>query len=234
MFVSVIAGLAFGLCVPAAAQELGVGTRITGSAATVYGRTIPLPAGGEWLVVGQSGNQSTLGTGIRRIILAQESGGRLARWVYVDTNPNQRESSSRSHWFRDPDICDRKDVHFAFSDTDYSDKNMSCWILNHTGMTLGSKASQASVDFYRWSDQRARPNTALSIQVYLVRSFDLLRVEYFFNPVLDGFAETPTAVWRGNPWHADIASKDPRKLAYLKALKAQGETLFQALQASFH
>jgi len=59
---------------------------------------------------------------------------------------------------------------------------------------------------------------------------DFVRADYYFNPVVAGFRDTGGAGWRGSPWHADIASKDEKKLAYLRELKATGEALFERLK----
>ena len=45
-----------------------------------------------------------------------------------------------------------------------------------------------------------------------------------------GFRDAGSAGWRGNPWHIDVASKDEKKLAYLRELKTTGEALFEKLK----
>ena len=57
----------------------------------------------------------------------------------------------------------------------------------------------------------------------------MLNVRQSFNPVIAGFRDTGGTGWRGNPWHMDVAAKDPKKLEYLRGLKAIGETQFTAL-----
>jgi hypothetical protein len=131
---------------------------------------------------------------------------------------------------RNKDICDRKDVHTGYSDSNHNFQDTACWILNHVGMTLGKDPNQAVIDFYRWSDTRGRPNTALCLHYCFAKRGDFLDAQYCFNPVVAGFPETPTAAWRGSPWHPDVASKDEKKLAYLRQLKATGETLFDKLK----
>src|SRR6476620_1416745 len=104
------------------------------------------------------------------------------------------------------------------------------WILNHIGQTLGKNPSQASIDFYRWSDALGRPNTALALVYFFAKRGAIVRVEYSFNPVVAGFRDTGGWGWRGNPWHVGVASKDEKKLAYLRELKATGEALFEKLK----
>lgn len=70
----------------------------------------------------------------------------------------------------------------------------------------------------------------MGLACYFAKRGDCLLVQYEFNPVLAGFPDTPTGEWHGNPWHVDIASKDPKKLAYLRGLKAAGEKYFQELR----
>jgi hypothetical protein len=212
------------------AQDLpGLGTKATGTIA--LGRHIlPLPDG-EWTVAAVGERSSASSTPIGRVILAQLSNGKLSRWVYISTNLAWNGSDS---WKRDKGICERKSVHFTYSDDTNSTKDAECWILNHTGMTLGENASQIWIDFYRWSDSRGRPNTALVSEYFLVKSGDVLTYRYYVNPVLEGFPDTPTGSWRGNPWHADIASKDAHKLEYLRSLKATGQALFEKLKTAMN
>ena len=114
---------------------------------------------------------------------------------------------------RNKHVRDRKDVHAGYSDSANKPKDFKRRVLNHVGQTLGKNRSQASIDFYRWSDSRGRPNMALALSYYLEKRGDFVRADYYFNPVAAGFRDTGGAGWRGSPWHADIASKDERKLA---------------------
>jgi hypothetical protein len=206
------------------AQSLPLGARYRDSV-MVADRKIPL-LDGEWTVVAVGSTKSTKGSDIERLYLAQMAGNRLARWVFISTN----EEWLPGGWSRDKRICDRKDVHAGYSDTSHNPKDTECWVLNHLGMTLGKDPSQASIDFYRWSDALGRPNTALSLSYFFAKRGDFLRIEYCFNPVVAGFRDTGGAGWRGNPWHVDVASKDEKKLAYLRELKATGEELFGKLK----
>jgi hypothetical protein len=209
--------------VVAQAQTPAPGAKYRGDV-QVAGRTIPL-LDGEWMVASTSSSPVNGGT-IVRVVLAQMAGSRLSRWVYIVTN----DGANPAGWNRNKLVCDRNDVHTGYSDTLHTPRESSCWILNHMGQTLGSNPPQAMIDFYRWSDNRGRPNTALALVYYFARNGDHLYVEYSFNPVMAGFPDTPDGVWRGNPWHVDIASKDPRKLAYLRQLKSTGEMLYEKLR----
>jgi hypothetical protein len=111
---------------------------------------------------------------------------------------------------RSKSICDRSNTHASYSDSNHNTKDTECWVLNHIGMTIGKHPSQATIDFYRWSDMRGRPNTALSLQYFFAKRGDFLLVEYFFNPVVAGFSDTGDAGWTGNPRHPDVASKDEK------------------------
>ena len=210
------------------AQTPAVGTKI-GSSIDLGVRTVPLPEG-VWTVVSTGSGQSTKQNALLRVYLAQLEGGRLSRWLYIGTNVDVKQGG----WGRNKDICDRKNVHFAYDDSAHNPNDTECWVVNHWGMTLGSKPSQAAVDFYRWSDNLGRPNTSVGMAYYFAKRGDYLVVQYEFNPVLAGFPETPSAEWRGNPWHVDIASKDPKKLAYLRGLKSAGEKYFQELRTVLH
>ena len=208
----------------AGAQIPAVGTKI-GNTIDLGVRTVPLPEG-IWTVVSVAADQSTKQNGLIRVYLAQLEGGRLSRWIYISTNADYNKGG----WNRNKDICDRQNVHFNFSDSAHNPNDAECWVVNHWGQTLGSKPSQASVDFYRWSDNLGRPNTAVGLAYFFAKRGDFLLVQYEFNPVLAGFRDTTGAAWRGNPWHVDVAAKDPKKLAYLRGLKATGEKYFEQLR----
>lgn len=194
---------------------------------TVLGsHTIPLPPG-DWTAVAVG---SAADTSRSRVYLAQLESGRLVRWIYISTNTEYKSDG----WKRNTEICDRKNVQAGYSDSLYNPKDAECWMLNHWGETLGNHPSQIAIDFYRWSDGRGRPNTSLGLAYFFAKRGDFLTVVYHFNPVLAGFRDTPTASWRGNPWHVDVASKDARKLAYLRQLKALGEQHFAELRTVLH
>jgi hypothetical protein len=194
---------------------------------TNAGRTVPL-LDGEWTTIAASASGSSGGSShIERVYLAQVSGNRLSRWIKIETNDQWNPGG----WKRDKAICDRSDTHFSYSDSNHNERDTECWTLNHLGMTAGKNPSQATIDFYRWSDALGRPNTAVCLIYFFAKRGDFLRVEYCFNPVVAGFRDTGGAGWRGNPWHPDIASKDPKKLAYLRELKTTGEGLFDKLKA---
>lgn len=220
-----LALLVCGLPALAAAQDLPLGNKVSGSM-VINDRVIPLLEG-DWTIVAKSHlGGGGFGNGkFARVYLAQLQGNRLARWMYIGTNLEWNPGG----WTRDKEICDRKNVHAGFSDQTNSPRDAECWILNHYGQTLGDAPSQAAIDFYRWSDSLGRPNTSVALSYFFAKNGDMLNVRQSFNPVLAGFNDTSSAVWRGNPWHMDVAAKDPRKLEYLRGLKAVGEKQFAAL-----
>src|SRR5262249_12000686 len=150
--------------------------------------TFPLLEG-DWKVVAVEQRSSTSDTPLGRVILAQLSNDKLSRWVYLSTNLAWNSTNS---WKRNREYCDRKAVHFGYSDDLNTTKDIECWVLTHHGESLGEHASQLWVDFYRWSDARGRPNTSLELGYFLVKSGDVLTAQYHFNPVLAGFPDTPT------------------------------------------
>jgi hypothetical protein len=196
----------------------------------VADRAIPL-LDGEWTVVAVgvakgSNKSGSITSGIVHLYVAQMSGDRLSRWMRISTNTEW----SATGWKRDKEMCDRNDAHVGWSDSNHNERDAQCWVLNHVGQTLSKNARQALIDFYRWSDARGRPNTALCLEYFLAKRGDFLTLEYCFNPVVASFPDTNNASWRGNPWHPDVASKDPKKLAYLRQLKATGEVQFEKLK----
>jgi hypothetical protein len=212
----------------AQAQIPGVGTKIGGTI-DLEVRSVPLPQG-IWTVVSVEAGRSTKQNPVTRVYLAELERGQLWRWISITTNAGFKEGT----WRRDKDICDRTNAHFNYSDSAHNPNEAECWIVNHWGQALGSHPPQAAVDFFRWSDTLGRPNTSVGTAYFFVKKSDFLKVQYEINPVLVGFPDTPTATWRGNPWHVDVASKDPKKLASLREVKAAGEVYFEQLRMVLH
>jgi len=191
----------------------------------VGNRAVPIPEG-TWTVVSVHTVKSSSNDEIAQTFLAQLEGNRLARWLNITTNNAYHPGG----WARDREICDRKDVHFNYSDSSNNLNDAECWVVNHWGSSLGPRPWQAVVDFYRWSDSHERPNTSLGLAFFFAKHGDFLTVQYSFNPVVAGFKDTPTAEWRGNPWHVDVAGKDMTKIEYLRGLKAIGQDYFAKLR----
>src|SRR5471030_1196256 len=210
------------------AQIPGVGAKISGTI-NLEVRSVPLPQG-TWTVVSVESARSTKQNAMVRVYLAELERGQLWRWLYISTNIDYNKGG----WNRNKDICDRKNVHFGYSDSSHNVNDAECWVVNHWGQSLGENPSQAAIDFYRWSDTLGRPNTSVGTAYFFAKRGDVLTVQYEINPVLAGFPDSPTAVWRGNPWHVDVASKDPQKLASLREVKAAGEKYFEQLRTVLH
>ncbi len=172
------------------AQTPAVGAKI-GNAIELGERTVPLPQG-IWTVVSVEGGSSTKNRAIARIYLAELQNGKLWRWLNIKTNTEYSDGK----WARNKEICDRKNVHFAYSDSFNNPNEAECWMVNHWGQTLGNSPSQAAIDFFRWSDTLGRPNTSVGTAYFFVKRSDFLQVEYQINPVLAGFPTRPRSVAR--------------------------------------
>lgn len=216
----------------AAAQPLDkapVGT-VYKDAAEVGRKQVPLP-GGDWVLAAKESARTTGGSNVPlfRAILMQEKEGKLHKWVYINTNLDVGVGG----WTRDRAICDRADVHHNASDRNYNAKDTECWIVNHYGQTLGANPSPVYTDFFKATDDKGRPATSLGISFFIVKDFDFLTVLYNVNPELEGFEKTPTADWRGNPWHRDMTGTDAKKLEYISKLKLEGEGLLPLVKDGF-
>lgn len=204
-------------------EDAPIGTSFQ-SVAKFGPRQLPLPPG-EWTLLSREMARSTGNTAapipILRVYLVQMVGGRLERWIHANTNTQV----SATGWTRNRNVCDRGDVHVGVSDSNYNERDTECWIVNHYGLTPGATAAAYIRAFYDQTADKRRPVTALGEQYFLVKDGSFLDVTYYSNPESAGFEKTPTADWRGNPWHRERAAQDPKKLAYIAKLKAEGESL---------
>ena len=140
-------------------------TASVGSVIEVGGRSIPLPQG-RWSVVSTEDGRSSKQHPLARTMLAELDHNVLSRWVYISTNIE----TNFGGWKRNKEICDRRNTHFAYSDSWNSDKVAECWIVNHWGMTMGNNPNRATVEFYRWSDTLGRPNTSVGAAYFFVKN----------------------------------------------------------------
>lgn len=190
---------------------------------------------GDWILASRSMERSTGDNAsggnepLVSVALVQLEKGRVKRSVFVRANLQP----SRNGWARARAICDRKDTHHAVSDRKYSDNDVECWTVNHYGQTLGPNALGAWVDYYRFTDDKQRPMVAIGIDFYLVRYSDFLDLRYSFNPEFDGFPRPDSSDWRGSPWHRDSVAADPKRLAYIEAMKREGERLLPLVRKGF-
>lgn len=206
-------------------EKLPIGSVVKGTA-TLGDRQIPLPDG-EWRLIAKQVTRS--GVEIARAYLVQLEGNTLKAAIQAAASL----SASAGGWMRRRDICDRADTHFSDSDRNYNVSNTECWTLNHMGLTMSGSPAQVHVDFYRYTDDKKRPRTALVNGYYIVKGFHFLEVQYGYNPELEGFEPTPNSDWRGNPWHRDVVATDPKKAALIAWLRAEGERLFPLVKKGF-
>lgn len=209
-------------------ETLPIGATVSGTL-QLGSRQLPLPSG-PWVLVAKERRLSTgsaAGVPLIWAYLAQLENGAIARSIFAGTNLEANQGG----WARNASLCDRTDTHHYRSDRNYNPRDVECWTINHIGMTLAADAWQVHRDFYGYTEDKRRPATALTIGFYMVDGFDFLQVSYLINPEIRGFDRTPTSDWRGNPWHKDRASEDPKKLALIQELKAQGEQLLPLVRA---
>lgn len=206
-------------------EKLPIGTIVKG-VAQLGERQIPLPDG-EWQLISKQVQSS--GVQIARVYLVQLEGNTLKAAIQAAVSL----SSSPGGWTRRRDLCDRADTHFNVSDRNYNAQDTECWTLNHMGLTMSGSPAQVHVDFYRYTDDKNRPRTALVNGYYLVKGFHFLEVQYGINPELEGFEPTPNSDWRGNPWHRDAVAGDAKRQALIARLRAEGEKLFPLVKTGF-
>jgi hypothetical protein len=203
-----------------------LGTKVAGTV-DIGGAQFALPAG-DWVVMGRHRRNAGTISGspappIGSVYLGEARNGVLARTVIAEAN-----TELNTGWSRWQD-CDRKDMLHVTADRNFNPRDQECWWINHYTQSLGRDAFRQYEHFneaYRYMDENGirRPATMLALSYIRVDGGQFLNIRYAFNPELAGFAPAKQS-WRENDWHRDRYRDDPKKIAYVDALKGWGEAM---------
>ncbi|MBF0267239.1 MAG: hypothetical protein HQL44_01475 [Alphaproteobacteria bacterium] len=228
----------FGLAAEAGAQsipvvdsEYSIGKQVSGSV-RIGNAHVALPPGNFTVAVfdeSESTGSAAIHSKLHLAWLVQTVDGRLNRAILLESNTG---NSLVVGWNRNKEICDRKDVHHNLSDQNYSINDALCWSVNHYTLTRSSTTSKTTAAFYDFTDKINRPATALVNAFHIVKDDSFLRAIYYQNPETEGFYPAKQT-WQMNDWHHDRILGDSKRVAYVSAVKAEGEALYKLYKSGF-
>lgn len=213
-------------------RHFPIGRTVAGSVKVGF-VTVPLPPG-DWIVVGRAAPDSTLGTGMIRIYLANVQGTHLKGLILI----NASAADTKATRWRESKTCTRKDLFYVTADRKsggFADFN--CMWLNHERATA-TRAYAARPDYIEMNaylrERKIAVPTNFAIVGYEYGDMNKwLQVRYRFNPDLDGIAPTKNAEWSVSDWHRDRIHHHPDKLRYMERLKKWAEDWRPKVGAGF-
>lgn len=200
-------------------RHFPIGRTVTGSVKVGF-VAVPLPPG-TWIVVGRAAPDSTLGTGMVRLYLANLQGAHLKGLISIIANV----ADTKATRWRDSKNCARKNMFFIAADkTSGGFSDFNCMWLNHqrataTGATA-ARSDYIEMNAYLRERRISIPTNFVFVGYEYGDMNRWLQVRYRFNPDLDGIAPTNNAGWSVSDWHRDRIHHHPDKLRYMERLKA--------------
>lgn len=190
---------------------------------------VPLPAGNFELVASATtASGGNARAPIARAVYGQTRDGRFSALVVVATNTEALGGT----WNRDPEICDRRNTYFNFSDKAYDPKNIDCWLVGHRTLPVTQDTAPHMAQANGWARANGAGPIAVGTAYFIARGPFFLSVLYFFNPDLAGIAPTVEMDWSKSPWHVDRYRDDPAKAAFYAKIKVFGDSMLPNLQAA--
>lgn len=200
---------------------------------TVRGKTIPLLPG-EWKIVASGMDKKKF----FKIYLIQEFENKQFNYtnIQVDTLEVDRE-----YGYVPWKALKRKDMHYVIADENSSGEAQDGWYVNNLLMefTHSKKAPiyNKAVEYIR-ENNLVIPNDMIKASHRLTGKHPYkkryLRVNYYYNPELDGFAPGPKASWATSDWNAMRISEDPQKVVYMDNIIDTHNALQVKIKAGFH
>lgn len=173
---------------------------------------VPLPPG-DWKMValGESRSKDSYNTRLLTGYLIQTKGDVFVGRVIFKVP----DSPTRGPW-EAPSSCTRKDFIANLTTQTGANGPFDCLYIFGSGMGRNSNATAEQSAFYDYLDRQKikKPITAFNIGFAVSDARTYLLVDYFFNPELEGVK--PVGV---GAWHVDHYREDPKRVAYVEAMK---------------
>ncbi|MBU2054186.1 MAG: hypothetical protein KJ936_03220 [Proteobacteria bacterium] len=184
-------------------------------------KRIPLPEG-EWKIVGTG--TTDMGKYSEVFLLKETNNHKFAGGVIIvsDTIMNNYVGYIQNTY------AERKDHHYVSIKSNTRTERLDLWLVNHYIFSFTPGQRDASKEFLQYLI-----DNKISVPKLMVRSYHIitgkmlrsryLRVEYYYNPEIEGFDLSREDNWGTSSWHIMKIASDPKKVAYVENVKKQGE-----------
>lgn len=193
---------------------------------TINGKTVPLPAG-EWGVAGRGTRNIK---DYYEVWLINYNNRTMNGAIYIMSDAPFNNYIG----YKKNSYAERKDIYYVEINSNSEGDPFDLWLVNHSVIKLSVKR-QANKELYEYLKQRNISIPKLMIQSFHVKTGSkdkgkYLRVEYYYNPELEGFDSSYENDWDTSAWHPLRVSKNPAKVAYLNKVVQQGKILHRGIQ----
>lgn len=191
---------------------------------------VPLPEG-EWEVVGSDTLKWSAGTkklNVNARSLVKVIDKKLHGVIYLNI-PDRKSING----FEEDKFCNRKDIHHIVNNGNFR-KGRDCWGVNHFRYNVWDKAPKMIKQTFKWfSDNKIpTPPNMIDVEFSVVNDGRFIKAMYFFNPDVDGIAQSRSAEWDSTDWHPAKIYQFPEKQAYVKSKIAWGEAWHKKILAA--
>lgn len=217
----ILAGMAATVSAQAAAESVTV---------QIGKFTLPLPPG-EFRLIFSTTTTTTASVPIARAVYGQLHDGRVSSLVVLSSNISPIAGS----WTREPSICERNDVYFAFADRNFDRKNGDCWIVDFFATQVGQNGTEYMSKGLGWARSQGASGVMVGTAAFVSRGSYYIAARYYFNPDLAGIAPLPASVRRAaNPWRVESYREDPAKADFYAKLQVFGAALHGDMRSSLN
>jgi hypothetical protein len=187
------------------------------------GKRVPLPEG-EWKIAAARYRNRV--QYIEVFLQKETTDHKFAGLVIVNSNtPGNNDTN-----YEPDEYADKKDILYASIKSNSIGKPLDFWLVDHYIFSLNEGAYLALKEYLEYLIDNGISVPKLTIQSYHLITGSgtkngYLRVEYYYNPELEGFDLKNEATWGTSSWHMLRMNSDPKKGAYIENIKKQGEAL---------
>lgn len=129
-----------------------------------------------------------------------------------------------------PPYCDRKDTFFLYAPDKRKGREIRCWGVNNSTMSLAETSPAYITSFFEWIAQNGltTPKTMITVDLIRASGPKFLHATYFQNPEVDGFPPLAATAWQ-----KDKVAGAPKRLRYLEDVKKWGEQWLPRFESAF-
>lgn len=190
---------------------------------------IPLPEG-NWEVAEYTTEINNVGTLIVLGTVIERRGDLLTRAASFRV-----PAYYASGGYKVPSTCTRIDMHFSEVKKKVEGSDQDCRWLNHFRPTLVGSSSERmnQIGEYLQGQNISLPNHLIQTGYWLADEGSFLSLNFYFNPVANGFDDFPRSTWQDSPWHPSTTVNFPKRQAYINDRWDWAKDYYPQVKAAF-